>query len=238
MEEQKTTAGQGLGIAGLILGILAIPLALLGCTFILALFLGAAGVVLSAIGLHQANTANGTKGLPIGGLSVSIVGLCIALMWGLFFTSAVFKGGKLWKDSPFWEQIGKEVEENLQDSFKDLEDEFDQMGEDLEDVLEDLEYSGDFENIDWNGEISDEELTKVLNTYEELIGDYISLVGKADNGDVSAIAEYAKVSTKAIALATKLTAIAPKLSDEQRAKFEDLQKKYKEALEKTEQPSE
>jgi Skp family chaperone for outer membrane proteins len=238
MEEQKTTAGQGLGIAGLILGILAIPLALLGCTFILALFLGAAGVVLSAIGLHQANTANGTKGLPIGGLSVSIVGLCIALMWGLFFTSAVFKGGKLWKDSPFWEQIGKEVEENLQDSFKDLEDEFDQMGEDLEDVLEDLEYSGDFENIDWNGEISDEELTKVLNTYEELIGDYISLVDKADNGDVSAIAEYAKVSTKAIALATKLTAIAPKLTDEQRAKLEELQKKYKTALEKTEQQEE
>jgi Skp family chaperone for outer membrane proteins len=238
MVEQKTTAGQGLGITGLILGILAIPLALLGCTFALALFLGAAGVVLSAIGLHQANTANGTKGLPIGGLTVSIVGLCIALMWGLFFTSAVFKGGHLWKDSPFWEQIGKEVEENLEDAFEDVEKEFDKMGKDLEDVLEDLEYGVDWGSIDWNGEISDEELDKVLNSYEELIGDYIRLVDKANQGDISAIAEYAKVSTKAIAVATKLTAISPKLTDEQRAKFEELQKKYQEALEKTEQPTE
>jgi len=238
MEEQKTTAGQGLGIAGLILGIVAIPLALLGCTFALALFLGAAGVVLSAIGLHQANTANGTKGLPISGLTVSIVGLCIALMWGLFFTSAVFKEGKFWRHSPFWEQIGKEVEENLEDALKDIEDEFDKIGQDLEDVLEDLEYDTDWESLDWGEEISDEELDKVLNSYEELIGDYIMLVDKAEKGDVSAIAEYAKVSTKAIALATKLTAIAPKLNAEQRAKFEELQKKYEEALEKTEQPSE
>lgn len=238
MVEQKTTAGQGLGITGLILGILAIPLALLGCTFALALFLGAAGVVLSAIGLHQANTANGTKGLPISGLTVSIVGLCIALMWGLFFTSAVFKGGNLFKYSPFWEHVSKEVEENIEDAFDDIEEEFDKIGEDLEDVLEDLEYGFDWESIDWSGEISDQELNKVLNSYEELIGDYISLVAKANQGDISAIAEYAKVSTKAIALATKLTAISPKLTDEQRAKFEELQKKYQEALEKTEQLTE
>jgi len=226
MEEQKTTAGQGLGIAGLILGILAIPLALMGCTFALALLLGAAGIVLSAIGLHQANTAHGTKGLPIGGLTVSIVGLSIALMWGLFFTSTAINHGKFWRNTPFWEQIGKEVEENLDDALQDIDEEFDKMGEYLEEVLED---------IDWSGEISDEELDQVLNSYEELIGDYIRLVDKADQGDVSAIAEYAKVSTKAIALATKLTAIAPKLTDEQRAKFEELKEKYEKALEKTEE---
>ena len=233
MEEQKTTAGQGMGIAGLVLGILAIPLALMGCTFALALFIGAAGVVLSAIGLHQANTANGTKGLPIGGLTVSIVGLCIALMWGLFFTSTAIRGGKLWKESPFWQQIGKEVEKNIEDAFRDMEDEFEEMGKDLEDVLENLEYGEDWENIDLEGEITDDELNKVLRAYEELIGDYIKLVDKADKGDVSAIAEYAKVSAKAIALATKITAIAPKLTDEQRAKFEELQEKYEKALEKT-----
>ncbi len=235
MEEQKTTAGQGLGIAGLILGILAIPLALMGCTFALALLLGAAGIVLSAIGLHQANTAHGTKGLPIGGLTVSIVGLSIALMWGLFFTSTAINHGKFWRNTPFWEQIGKEVEENLDDALQDIDEEFDKMGEYLEEVLEDLEYEEGWEDIDWSGEISDEELDQVLNSYEELIGDYIRLVDKADQGDVSAIAEYAKVSTKAIALATKLTVIAPKLTDEQRVKFEELQEKYEKALEKTDE---
>jgi hypothetical protein len=238
MEEQKTTAGQGLGIAGLILGILAIPLALMGCTFALALLLGAAGIALSAIGLHQANSAHGTKGLPISGLTVSIVGLSIALMWGLLFTSTAIQHGQFWRNAPFWEHIGKEVEKNVEGAFQDMDEEFEKMGDDLEKVLEDLENEEGWEDIDWNGEISDEELDQVLNSYEELIGDYIRLVEKADKGDVSAIAEYAKVSTKAIALATKLTAIAPKLTDEQRAKFEELKKKYEKALEKTEEPDE
>ena len=96
MEETKTNAGQGLGIAGLILGIIAIPLAILGCTSILGLVLGVAGVILSAVGLSQATKSNGTKGLPTAGLVVSILGTAIALMWILFFARIAHEGGRWW----------------------------------------------------------------------------------------------------------------------------------------------
>jgi len=235
MENQTTTtAGQGMGIAGLLLGIVAIPLAIIPCTFVLALLFGAAGIVLSAVGLHQANTANGTKGLPLSGLIVSIVGLSIALMWGLFFATLT-DNGKFWKQSGFWEQfenIGNDVEKEIEESFEDLEDDFDKAGKDLEKTLEELESDSIKGNFMWGEEISNDEFDKLLSTYEELIGDYIRLVDEAVDGDVNAIAEYEKVSAKAVALATKLTSVAPKLTDEQKEKFGELQEKYEEALDK------
>jgi hypothetical protein len=234
METQTTTAGQGMGIAGLILGIIAIPLAIIPCTFVLALLFGAAGIILSAVGLHQANTANGTKGLPLSGLIVSIVGLSIALMWGLFFASLT-DNGKFWKQGKFWEQfgnVGNEVEKELEESFKDIDNEFEKAGENLEKTLEELESDTARENIIWGEEITDREFDKLLNTYEELIRDYVKLVNEADMRDVSVKSEYEKVSAKAVALAAKLTTVATKLNEEQKEKFKELQVKYEEALKK------
>lgn len=228
MNQQTTTAGQGMGIAGLILGIIAIPLAIIPCTFVLALFFGAAGIVLSAVGLHQSNTANGTKGLPLSGLIVSIVGLCIALMWGLLFASLT-DHGKFWTQGKFWEQfekIGNEVGKDIEESMKDIEDDMEDLGDDLEKTLEHLEGDSIMENFMWDEEITDDEFDDLLDTYEELIGDYINLAGEAGKDDISA---------KVTVLATKLTSIAAKLTEEQRNKFEELQKKYEEALKKAEE---
>jgi len=74
-----------------------------------------------------------------------------------------------------------------------------------------------------------------LDSYESLIQDYVRLVEKANQGDIHALAEYARVSAKAVALATKITAISPRLTDEQREKFEKLQQKYEEALKEAEE---
>jgi hypothetical protein len=235
MENQTTTnAGQGMGIAGLLLGIIAIPLAIIPCTFVLAILFGAAGIVLSAVGLHQANTANGTKGLPLSGIIVSIVGLSIALMWGLFFASFA-DHGRFWKQDKFWEQfdkIGNEVGKDIEESLKDVDNDFEKAGKDLEKTLEELEYDSIRQNLIWGKEISDEEFDKLLNDYEELIGGYIKLADEAVKGNVDAIAESAKVSAKAVALATKLTSVAPKLTEKQKERFRELQKKYEEALKK------
>ncbi len=232
MEEVKTNAGQGLGIAGLIMGIVAIPLAILGCTSVLGLVLGSAGIVLSAVGLSQATKSNGSKGLPVSGLVVSILGTCIALMWLLFFARVAQEGGKWWSREGFriMEEINEDFGEDLEDTFEDLEDDLDRIGEELEDKLEDLEYEMEWEK-EWGEEISEDEFQEVLDTYEDLIMDYVGLVKKANKGDVSALAEYVKVSAKAVALATKITAISPRLTEEQRQQFEDLQKKYEAALE-------
>jgi archaellum component FlaC len=237
MEEVKTNAGQGLGIAGLIMGIIAIPLAILGCTSVLGLVLGIAGVILSAVGLSQATKSNGTRGLPTAGLVVSVMGTAIALMWILFFAHFAREGGKWWNREGIriMDEINEDLGEDLGDTFEDVGEELKQLGGELEDKLEQLEWDEKWDEFDWDEEISDEEFEKVLDAYQDLIQDYAGLVEKANQGDISAVSEYAKVSAKAIALAAKIAAISPKLTDEQREKFKELQQKYEEAHKEAEQ---
>ena len=237
MEETKTNAGQGLGIAGLILGIIAIPLAILGCTSVLGLVLGVAGVILSAVGLSQATKSNGTKGMPTAGLVVSILGTAIALMWILFFTRIAHEGGKWWSREGIrlMEEIQEDLGDDFEDTFEDIGNELDELGGKLEEKLEDLEWDEQWEDFNWGEEITDEEFDKVLDAYESLIQDYAKLVEEANQGDINALAQYAKVSAKAVALATKITAVSPRLTEEQREAFAKLQQKYEEALKEAEE---
>ena len=227
MEEAKTNAGQGLGIAGLILGIIAIPLAILGCTSVLGLVLGVAGVILSAVGLSQATKSNGTKGLPTAGLVVSILGTAIALMWILFFARFAHESGRWWSREGIriMEEINEDFGDEIEEAFEDIGEELEELGDELEEKLEDLEWEEEWEDFEWGEEITDEEFDRVMEAYEGLIQDYADLVEKANEGSISALAEYAKVSTKAVALATKITAISPRLTDEQKEEFEKLQEK-------------
>jgi hypothetical protein len=82
MEEQRSNAGQGLGIAGLVLGILAIPMGIIPCTFFIGILFGVIGIVLSIVALSQANRAYGPKTLIIAALVCSIIGLTFASVWG------------------------------------------------------------------------------------------------------------------------------------------------------------
>ena len=239
MEEVRTNAGQALGIAGLILGITAIPLAILGCTSLVGLALGVTGVILSAVGLSQANRSNGNKGLPTGGLVVSIIGTFIALLWLTFFARVVGEGGKWWsrEGDRIMDEIHQELGDELEEAFEDLGEELEELGDDLEQTLEDLEWEEEWENFEWEEEISDEEFNQVLEAYEDLISDYANLVQEANEGDLTALAEYVKVSVRAVTLATKITAIGPRLTEEQQQQFEELQQKYEEAFQEAEESS-
>lgn len=87
MEEIKSNAGQGLGTAGLILGILAIPLGIIPCTFWLGILLGVSGIVLSLVALKQANQWNAPKALIVAALTCSIIGFSFALAWTVAISS-------------------------------------------------------------------------------------------------------------------------------------------------------
>ena len=81
MEETMTTnskAGKGLGIAGLVLGILAAVVSFVPCLGMYAMFPGIIGLVLSIISIVQANKAGAAKGMAIAGLVCSLVGIAIA----------------------------------------------------------------------------------------------------------------------------------------------------------------
>jgi hypothetical protein len=161
LEQEKTTSGQGIGIAGLVLGILAIPLGIIPCTFVFGLVFGVIGIVFGTVAYTQAKKANGPVGLATGALTVSVVGTCIALIWTL---AVVSKQNFRWtKYQQHLHNIDKTVRqtENLDKAFKSF-------GDELEDVLEELEDEDSMNvniDIDLNGKLkklSDEEKARKL----------------------------------------------------------------------------
>lgn len=167
-ESTNTSAGLGLGIAGLILGILSIPFGIIGCTFIMALIFGILGITLSAVAYSQAKQANAATGLIIAALIISIIGTSFAL---LKFTNSVAKSKDtihIWKDRlEKLEEHSEEFEINFEDAFREgfddamdfeseesMEDELESLEAEMEDLGEEIEISLD--------DLSDEEKAKKL----------------------------------------------------------------------------
>lgn len=157
MEEQKTTAGQGLGVAGLVVGILAAILALIPCIGWIAIIPGVIALALSLVAFSQANKGNGSKGVIIGALVVSIIAISIGLIQIFLVATIASKGGhiinKIEKVAREFEgEYGKDFEEALEDVEKSLE----KVSDDLEKTMEKLEE--DMEEVsDRFEELSDEE---------------------------------------------------------------------------------
>lgn len=88
-------AGKGMSIAGLVLGILAAVFSFVPCLGMWAIVPGIIGLILSIVGMKQAGAAGAPKGLAIGGLITSIVGIAIAAYWiyALYFASAAMMEG-------------------------------------------------------------------------------------------------------------------------------------------------
>ncbi len=85
MEKIKTNAGHGLGVAGLILGILSLFMAFIPCVGVIAIGPGIIAIVLSIVGLVQANKYDGAKGINIAAIIISALGTLIACVWLFVF---------------------------------------------------------------------------------------------------------------------------------------------------------
>ncbi|MFO7807072.1 MAG: hypothetical protein R6V40_01460 [Candidatus Moraniibacteriota bacterium] len=162
VEQGRTNAGQGLGIAGLVLGIISIPLAIMGCTMFVALLFGGVGIVLSAIGMSQAKQSNQAKGLPTSGLVVSIIGTSIALLWFLFigsFFQDVFDDNKWLNKIEKLEHVGEEMEKEVEGNVEKNEEKM----KELESKMEELE--GELKG---KSESSDEAVNKTKDSLKRV----------------------------------------------------------------------
>lgn len=77
-ERKPSNGSSGLGIAGLVLGIVAAVVAFIPCFGMYAIYPGIIGVVLSGISIYLANKTQAAKGMAIAGLVCALVGCSIA----------------------------------------------------------------------------------------------------------------------------------------------------------------
>ena len=131
MEKVRTNAGQTLGIIGLVLGILTLFIGFIPCIGLAAIAPGILAIILSIIGLVQANRNNGARGLNISALIVSIIGVLVASIW-IF----VFVGLSTLDDEDIHNIVEDVIEDVMEESghsielmetMEELEEHFDEM---------------------------------------------------------------------------------------------------------------
>lgn len=130
-EVQKSTAGQGLGIGSLILGIVGLIVAFIPCFGWFALLFSLVGIVLGFIGLSQAKKGNGKKGLNIAGIVLSVLATILVVVWVVLFASAASTLEDLSQDPEFQQNM-----QNFADEMEEAVDEAQEAADEAEESVE------------------------------------------------------------------------------------------------------
>jgi len=143
--ETKTTAGQVMGIIGIVLGVVSLVLAFIPCIGIMAFIPGVLALTFSIISIVQASNGYGSKGLGIGALIVSLVSIVLAAAWLIIFSGTFAFADRAIRNSERIEILGKEfgkafekefdkgdvrlkiVSDSLENSLRQLENELDSL---------------------------------------------------------------------------------------------------------------
>jgi len=78
---ETTNAGKGMGVAALVLGILAVICSFIPCFSFWAILFGVLAIIFGAIGMSQAKKKNGKKGMGKAGLILGIIATIFAVAW-------------------------------------------------------------------------------------------------------------------------------------------------------------
>ncbi len=221
MTEEKSNAGQGLGIAGLILGIIALIISFIPCLGMYALVPGIIGIILAAIGLSQANKSNGAKGLVIAALVLSILGSMIAGYQWYAISRVVSSVTGI-------ENFMEDYSENIEELSNQLEGLNEELEADLEESSEELKELN-INNIDFSKKLSDEQFDKIMVAYEGTLKDYVKVIEKAESGDLSVLGSSLTLVTKLTLIGSKLAIAAPHLTEEQAERIDEMNERFDEA---------
>jgi len=115
-EARRSTAGQGLGVAGFVIGLIALILSFIPCLGMWALIPGVIALVFSAVAFSQANRANAARGLIISALVLSILATSIAAWQFVVIRKATTGIGNEFRD----EDLGGEIRENIRRALEGL----------------------------------------------------------------------------------------------------------------------
>jgi hypothetical protein len=115
MSEKKSNAGNGMGIAALILGIFGIISAFIPCFGLFAIFFGSLAIIFGAVGLSQAKKGGGAKGMPTAGLILGLLSTIFTILWTVVFAAAMSGSLDDIDDAlNAWEEEVQEIQEDLE----------------------------------------------------------------------------------------------------------------------------
>lgn len=119
-DQRRSNAGQGLGVAGFVVGLIALILSFIPCLGMYALVPGIIALILSAVAFSQASSANAPRGLIIAALIISVLGSSIAA-WQLVTIRRAATG--IERIGPGMEgTIGDEIRENIRRAIEGIDD--------------------------------------------------------------------------------------------------------------------
>ncbi len=236
----NSNAHQTLGILGLVFGIIALVISFIPCLGIYALFPGIIAVILSIIGLVLANKNGITKkGLIIAALVISVLATLIA---GYQFYVITYYAKSFHEASSYIEEMDKAMNDTDNDEYSDEEEYNDnETSNDSEEYNEEENtdtnnYNDDEKTTNWEKEfneiIAEKDYDKILDYYEEAINEYVKLAKEAKAGNYDAAMKTLPELTKIGIIGSKVIVIAPYFNDEQKKRFEAINKKANE-IEKT-----
>jgi len=86
---RPSNAGQGMGIAALVLGIVAAIAAFIPCFGLIAVIFGVLAIIFGAVGLSQAKRENAPTTMPKAGLILGIVATAFVIIWVLVIVGSI-----------------------------------------------------------------------------------------------------------------------------------------------------
>ncbi len=159
MELDKTNAGQGISVAGLVIGIISLFFAFVPCIGIFAFFPGAIAVILSVVGWIQASNGNGRTAMPVVATIISGLAIIVAVVWGVLLAKFVSEEGDF---RDVIEQVRTEIEHEIGE---DLHIAIEEAADELEDVEINIKVKkGDGKDL----EMSEDELNSMEEKLKEL----------------------------------------------------------------------
>ena len=137
MEEQvqKSNAGKGLGIAAFVIAVVGIVISFIPCLGMYGLVPCGIALILAIIAFIQAKKANGSKGLIIAALVISIVGTSIA-SWQLYD----LMNAKSFLETDLKDAVEKIDIKSLNDEFNDaMNESMDSLGSSVDQMQQGLD---------------------------------------------------------------------------------------------------
>lgn len=117
-------AGQGFGVAGFVIGIIALIISFIPCLGMYAIIPGILALVFAIVGYTQASGANAPRGLIVAAFVISVIATSIAV-WQLATLRKATRGiERIGREFPgtIRDEIGDEIRENIRRAIEGLEE--------------------------------------------------------------------------------------------------------------------